>query len=167
MHIEADERRPFGGGATVWRVAAEVAIRLPPALVVIYGLAIIIWYELLRLAVMDQLAKRRTGRAENDRFEQSRSEQSRSQEAELAKRRRDAADQQAAEESEPDPARRYYYIARRAARAERDAAVEVASRAVEQAIERIERRHLDIEAALDHEESERIKRRYGAHTERD
>jgi biopolymer transport protein ExbB/TolQ len=146
----------------VWRVAADVAIRLPPALAVIYGLAIIIWYELLRLAVMDQLAKRRTGRAERDQFEQWRS-----QEAELAESRRQAAEQEAAEESERDPARRYYYVARRTARAERDAAVEAASKAVEQAIERIERRYLDIEVTLDHEESERIRRQFGPELETD
>jgi hypothetical protein len=144
----------------VWRVAADVAIRLPPALAVIYGLAIIIWYELLRLALMDLLAKRRTGRADRDQFEHWRS-----QEAELAESRRQAAEQEAAEASEPDPARRYYYTARRTARAERDAAVEAASKAVEQAIERIERRHLKIEAALDHEERERITRQFAHEAE--
>jgi hypothetical protein len=158
----ADKRRPFGGGAKVWRTAADLAIRLPLALAVIYGLAVIIWYELLRLAVMDQVAKRRKGRAERDEFEQWRG-----QEAELAESRRQAAEQEVAEESEPDPARRYYYIARRTARAERDTAVEAASKAVEQAIERIERRHLHIEAALDHEERERLKRQFGPEMETD
>jgi biopolymer transport protein ExbB/TolQ len=136
--------------------AADIAIRLPLALAIIYIVAIIIWYELLRLAVMTRVAKRRSAKAERDQFEQWRR-----QEAELAESRRQAAEQEAAEESEPDPARRYYYVARRTARVERDAAVETASKAVEQAIDRIERRHLEIEDALDHEETERIRRRYG------
>jgi hypothetical protein len=139
----------------VWRIAAEVSVRLPPALAVIYVVAIIIWYELLRMAVVKRVAKRRSGKAERDEFEHWRQ-----QEAELAESRRQAADQEAAEESEPDPARRYYYIARRTARAERDAAVETASKAVEQAIDRIERRHREIEAALDFEETERITRQF-------
>ena len=139
----------------MWRIASDVAVRLPLALAVIYCVAIIIWYELLRLALMTQVAKWRSGRAERDQFEQWRV-----QEAELAESRRLAAEQEAAEESELDPARRYYYTARRTARTERDVAVEAASKALEQAIERIERRHLDIEAALDHEESERIKHRF-------
>ncbi|HEV2922411.1 MAG TPA: hypothetical protein VGW98_00095 [Solirubrobacteraceae bacterium] len=137
-------------------IAADVSIRLPLALALIYIVAIIIWYELLRLAVMTRVARRRSGKAERDQFEQWRR-----QEAELAESRRQAAEQEAAEQSESDPARRYYYIARRTARAERDAAVETASKAVEQAIDRIERRHLEIEDALDHEETERIRRRYG------
>jgi hypothetical protein len=151
-----DAQRAFGGGANVFPIAADVAIRLPLALAVIYIVAIIIWYELLRLAVMTRVAKRRSGKAERDQFEQWRR-----QEAELAESRRQAAEQEAAEESEPDPARRYYYLARRTARTERDAAVETATKAVEQAIDRIERRHLEIEDALDHEETERIRRRYG------
>jgi biopolymer transport protein ExbB/TolQ len=155
LRVVVDEQRLFGGGSKVWRIAADVAIRLPVALAVIYCVAIIIWYELLRLAVMTQVAKWRSGRAERDQFERWRS-----QEAELAESRRQAAEQEVAEQSELDPARRYYYTARRTARAERDTAVEAASKALEQAIERIERRHLDIEAALDHEESERIKHRF-------
>jgi hypothetical protein len=133
-----------------------VVIRLSPALIAVYGVAIVIWYELLRLAITSRIAKRRSSRAERDEFEHWRR-----QEAELAEQRRRAAEQEAAEEAEPDPARRYYYIARRTARAERDAAVETANKAVEQAIDRIERRHLEIEAALDHEETERLKRQHG------
>jgi acetaldehyde dehydrogenase (acetylating) len=136
----------------VWRIAADVAVQLPPALAVIYGLAIVVWYELLRRLVTARGAKRRGTRAEMDEFEQWRRRG-----AELAQGRREGKEQEAAEESEPDLARRYYYIARRTARAERDAAVAAASEAVEQAIERIERRHREIEAAIDHEESERIR----------
>jgi hypothetical protein len=162
LRVVADEQWPLGGGAKVWRTAADVAVRLPLALAVIYVVAIAIWYELLRLALMTQVTKRRHRRAARGEFEQWRS-----QEAELVKSRREAAEQEAAEESEPDPARRHYYVARRTARAERDAAVEAASKAVEQAIERIERRHLQIEVALDHEETERVKRRFGPELETD
>lgn len=162
MRVVADEQWPLGGGAKVWRTAADVAVRLPLALAVIYVVAIAIWYELLRLALMTQVTKRRHRRAARDEFQQWRS-----QEAQLVKSRREAAEQEAAEESETDPARRYYYVARRTARAERDAAVEAASTAVEQAIERIERRHLQIEVALDHEETERIKRQFGPELETD
>ena len=162
MRVVPDEQWPSGGGAKVWRTAADVAVRLPLALAVIYVVAIAIWYELLRLALMTQVTKRRHRRAARDEFQQWRS-----QEAQLVKSRREAAEQEAAEESEPDPARRYYYVARRTARAERDAAVEAASKAVEQAIERIERRHLQIEVALDHEETERIKRQFGPELETD
>lgn len=148
----------------MWRLATEPAfvIHLPVALAVIYVLAIVIWYELVRLAVTSRIAKRRSTRAERDEFEQWRRH-----EAELAEETRRAAEQEAAEEAEPDPARRYYYIARRTARAERDAAVETANKVVAQAIERIERRHLEIEAALDHEEAERLGRQRGQPTEHD
>jgi biopolymer transport protein ExbB/TolQ len=134
------------------RIAAELAVQLPVALAVIYGLAFVVWYELLRRTFMTRLAKRRSRRVETDGFAQWRR-----REAELAKARREGKEREAAEESEPDLERRYYYIARRTARAERDAAVAAAREAVEQAIERIERRHREIEAAIDHEESERIR----------
>jgi hypothetical protein len=134
----------------------SVVVRLPPALIAIYAVAIVIWYELIRLAITSRIAKRRSSRAERDEFDEWRR-----QEAELAQQSRRAAEQEAAEEAEPDPARRYYYIARRTARAERDAAVETANKAVEQAIERIERRHLEIEAALDYEETARLRRQHG------
>ena len=143
-------------------VAADLVVRLPLVLAVVYVLAIIIWYELLRLAVARLVAKRRGAKTERDEFEQWRR-----QEADLARARRAAAEQQAAEESEPDLARRYYYIARRTARAERDAALERARAAVEEAIVRIERRHREIEAALDLEESERVGRPFEGRAEGD
>jgi biopolymer transport protein ExbB/TolQ len=135
---------------------ADVLIRLPVVLAVIYVVAIAIWYELIRRAVTTRAAKRRRDQAVRAEFEAWRR-----QEAALAHRRREAAEQEVAEESEPDAARRYYYIARRTARAERDAAVERARNAVEEAIARIDRRHREIETALDQEESERIARELG------
>jgi rubrerythrin len=156
-----DVRRPFGRGGGVF-VAADLVVRLPIALAVIYVVALAIWYELIRHAVMARVARRQGERTQSNEFEEWRR-----QEAELAQERSEAAEQEAAEESEPDPARRHYYIARRTARAERDAAVELARKAVEQAIGRIERRHGEIEASLDHEESERIRRRFGIPMEGD
>jgi hypothetical protein len=136
-----------------------LVIDLPLGLVVIYVLAIVIWYELLRRALLKQLTRRRRSRARRAEFEQWRGE-----EAELAAIGREAAEREAAEESEPDPARRYYYLARKTARAERDTAVDTANKAVNEAIGRIERRHREIEAALDQEESERVRGQLGHRT---
>jgi hypothetical protein len=131
-------------------------IELPPGLAVIYVAAIVIWYELVRLAILNRVAKRRRSRARRDEFDQWRR-----REAELARSGRRRAERESAEESETDPARRYYYLARKTAKAERDSAVEAANKAVREAVERIERRHREIEAALDREESERIEAQLG------
>ena len=135
-------------------ISAVLILRLSLGLAILYGLVVIVWYELLRSAVLNQVARRRSNKARAATFHRGRSEQ-----AELAerKREREAAGQEAAEESEPDPARRHYYLARKAAKAERDVAVEAANEAAKQAIERIERRCREIDRAIDHEETERIK----------
>jgi biopolymer transport protein ExbB/TolQ len=135
-------------------ISAVLILRLSLGLAILYGLVVIVWYELLRSAVLNQIARRRSNKARAATFHRERSEQ-----AELAerKREREAAEQEAAEESEPDPARRHYYLARKAAKGERDVAVEAASEAAKQAIERIERRCREIDRAIDHEETERVK----------
>ena len=135
-------------------ISAVLILRLSLGLAILYGLVVIVWYELLRSAVLNQVARRRSNKARAATFHRGRSEQ-----AELAERNREreAAEQEAAEESEPDPARRHYYLARKAAKAERDVAVEAASEAAKQAIERIERRCREIDRAIDYEETERIK----------
>ena len=133
-------------------ISAVLILRLSLGLAILYGLVVIVWYELLRSAVLNQVARRRSNKARAATFHRNRLE-----EAELAEREREAAEQEAAEESEPDPARRHYYLARKAAKAERDVAVEAASEAAKQAIERIERRCREIDRAIDHEETERIK----------
>jgi biopolymer transport protein ExbB/TolQ len=135
-------------------ISAVLILRLSLGIAILYGLVVIVWYELLRSAVLNQVARRRSNKARAATVHRERSEQ-----AELAerKREREAAEQEAAEESEPDPARRRYYLARKAAKAERDVAVEAASEAAKQAIERIERRCREIDRALDHEETERVK----------
>ena len=135
-------------------ISAVLILRLSLGLAILYGLVVIVWYELLRSAVLNQVARRRSDKARAATFHRERSGQA---ELDERKRKREAAEQEAAEESEPDPARRHYYLARKAAKAERDVAVEAASEAAKQAIERIERRCREIDRAIDYEETERIK----------
>jgi hypothetical protein len=59
-------------------------------------------------------------------------------------------------ESELEQARRHYQLAREEARTERDAAIAAAGQAADQAIERIEARYREIDAAFIDEETERI-----------
>jgi hypothetical protein len=126
-------------------ISAVLILRLSLGLAILYGLVVIVWYELLRSAVLNQVARRRSNKARAATVLVER------------KREREAGEQEAAEEWEPDPARRRYYLARKAAKAERDVAVEAASEAAKQAIERIERRCREIDRAIDHEETERVK----------
>ena len=132
--------------------SAALILRLSLGLAILYGLVVIVWYELLRSAVLNQVARRRSNKARVATFHKERRE-----EAERAEREREAAEQEAAEGSEPDPARRHYYLTRKAAKAEQDAAIEAANEAADQAIERIERRCQEIDRALVDEETERIK----------
>jgi hypothetical protein len=124
-------------------------IDLPLGLAVIYGIAAILWYELLRAAVLGRVARLR-GRHGRERSREG------VEKAELEKRQRAAAEQEAAEASEPDVARRLYYLARKAASAERDLAVQTASEAAASAVERIEDRYREIASELDEEEAERL-----------
>jgi hypothetical protein len=127
-------------------------LKMPLGLAVIYGLAVVIWYELLRLAFLSQVARRRTNRARIPATQWESWE-----EAELAERERAVAEQEAAEASEPDLARRLYYLARKAAQAERDLAIQTANEAAARAVAGIERRYREIDAELDQEEAERLK----------
>jgi hypothetical protein len=127
---------------------------MPLGLAVIYVLAFLVWYELLRLAVMSRFARRRGDRTRMPAFEREAWE-----DAELAASERELAEQEAAEASETDPARRLYYLARKSAKAERDLAIQTASAATKQAVDRIERRHREIAAELDQEEDERLRAR--------
>jgi hypothetical protein len=140
--------------AEKWGVTAltGLIINLPLGLVVIYVLAAVVWYELLRSAVVSRLARRRRDGGRADRLQSESWEQ-----AELAERELEVAEQEAAEASEPDLARRLYYLARKAAKAERDLAIQMASEATEKAVERIERRYREIDAELDDEEAERLR----------
>ena len=122
---------------------------LPLGLALIYVLAAVLWYELLRTAVRGRVARRRS-RAGRDPSVES------WEEAELAQSEREAAEQDAAEASEPDVARRLYYLARKAAKAERDLAIKTANEVAEKAVERIEDRYREIATELDDEEAERL-----------
>jgi hypothetical protein len=136
------------------RVTALPALmlRMPLGLVVIYGLAFVLWYELLRSAVLSRVAQRRSNEARVPALESG-------EEAELAESEREAAEQEAAEASEPDFARRLYYLARKAAKAERDLAIQTANEATERAVEQIESRYREIATELDEEEAERLNSR--------
>jgi hypothetical protein len=138
-------------------ISAVVIFKLSLGLAILYGLVVIVWYELLRSAVLSQVARRRGHKARGATFYEERREEAELAESEREAVERRAVEEKAAEESEPDPARKHYYLARKAAKAEQDAAIEVANKAAKQAIERIERRYREIDAELDQEESERIK----------
>ena len=131
-------------GATA--ISAVITVSFSLGLAILYGLVAIVWYELLRSAVLSLVARRRRHKA---RVAASREQ--RRAEAELAESGHGAPEQVAAEEAAADPARRHYHLARKAAEAERDAAVQAANEATEQAIERIERRYRAIDLALVHD----------------
>jgi hypothetical protein len=126
-----------------------VKIELPTALAVVYVLAILIWYELIRAAIVARISRPRREPPVREEHVQPRR-----RERQPTAREDAVAELEAALEA--DPARRHYLLARRTAADERDAAVDAASRASMRAIERIERLHREIAWALDHEEGERI-----------
>jgi len=130
-------------------VPTALILEMPLGLAVIYGVAAVLWYELLRSAVLGRVARRRR------KGEHLRSVDS-LEEAELAESQRETAEQEAAEASEPDPARRLYFLARKTATAERDLAIEAASEAAARAIKRIEDRYGEIAKGLDDEEARRL-----------
>jgi hypothetical protein len=124
-------------------------LEMPLGLAVIFGIAAILWYELLRSAVVRRVARRRR-KGEHLRRVNSLDE------AELAEGERETAEQDAAEASEPDLARRLYFLARKTATAERDLAILAASELTERAIKRIEDRYGEITKGLDDEETRRL-----------
>ena len=124
-------------------------LEMPLGLAVIYGVAAVLWYELLRRAVLGRVARRRR------EGEHLRSIDS-LEEAELAESQRETAEQEAAEASEPDPARRLYFLARKKASAERDVAIQAASELAERAINRIEDHYGETAKRLDAEEARRL-----------
>jgi hypothetical protein len=136
----------------VGAISAVIVLRLSVGLAILYGVVVVIWYELLRAAIMSRVRRRRGEQAQMAAFHDESWE-----EAERAESQREAAEQEAAEASEPDPARRLYYLARKAASAERDLAIETAGEATKQAVERIERRYREIDAEIEREEVERVK----------
>lgn len=117
-------------------MSAVVKFSLSLGLLILYGLGAVIWYELLRSELVDLLARRRRRKARWDAGDEAEPEPAGPVEPEHG-----PPDKEADQESELDPARRHYHLAREAAKAERDAAVQAATEATKQAVERIERRY--------------------------
>jgi CRP-like cAMP-binding protein len=124
------------------------ALNMPLGLAVIYGLAAVLWYELLRSTILGRIARWRGNRPGVTAVDAER-------EREAADR--EAAEREAREASEPDLGRRLYYLARKAAQAERDLAIQTANEATKRAVQRIERRYREVSAELDDDEAERLK----------
>jgi hypothetical protein len=124
-----------------------LVLSVPLGLAVIYGLAAVLWYELLRTAVLSRIGRRR------DRLAAA---PTRRQRKESERAAHAAAEREVAEASDPDPARRLSYLARKSAAAERDLAVQTVNAASEAAVARIEARYREIVAELGEDEAERL-----------
>lgn len=132
---------------------AAVILRLSLGLAILYGLVIVVWYELVRSAITHRrsaVRRRGDGPAAEPSHADGRRENG------PAERAGGASEDRAAMESELERVRGHYQLAREEARAERDAAVASANQAAEQAIERIEARYREIDRAFTEEETERI-----------
>ena len=120
-------------------------------LVVLYALVIIVWYELLRSQVVRRLRRR-----QGDRRRAVRPGEPMEDDVLRGENGHAPANLTGPEELELDRARSYFHRARQAAQAERDAAIEAANSAAQQAIGRIERRYREIDGAYLEQETERI-----------
>jgi len=140
-------------------MSAAIKISLPVGLAVLYGVGVVIWYELLRSQLVD-LVRRRRGRAERAHrhesrvvaVDRSRWERPDVEESEGGAPRHDgteasADDPPAHDPSADDSQRSHYLLARDAAKGERDAAIEAAKEATRQTIDRIEQRYGSGESA--------------------
>ncbi len=127
---------------------AAVTIRLSLGLAILYGLVIVVWYELLRKLLSGRRASEHDAHPPYPDTPPA--------------EHRDAVGaggdhaHTAAMESELERARRHYRRAREEARPARDAAIAAAGQAADHAIERIEGRYREIDAAFADEETERI-----------
>jgi hypothetical protein len=128
--------------------SAAVIIKLSLGLAILYALVIVVWFELLRSLV----SRRRAGAKDTPA---PHAETAQAEHGEGVGAGEDGR-QRAAMESELERARRHYRLAREKARSERDAAIATAGQAADQAIERIEGRYREIDAAFIDEETERI-----------
>jgi hypothetical protein len=128
-------------------ISAAVIIKLSLGLAILYGLVIVVWYELLR-----SLVRRRRGAGTATATSSWRP----AAEAEPGEHGGEGNGYRPGMESELERARRHYRLAREEARTERDAAIAAANRAAEQAIERIEGRYREIDGEFNDEETERI-----------
>ena len=127
-------------------------LRLSLGLAILYGLVIVVWFELLRSAATRWAARRRP----RGTTVTAASHPNRREEAEAVQGKSDAAADRVAMESELERARNHYRLARERARGERDEAIAAAKKAAAEAIERIERRYREIDGAFIDEETERI-----------
>jgi hypothetical protein len=126
-------------------MSAAIKFSLPVGLAILYGLGFVIWYELLRSEAV-HLFMRRRRRRRRGKAQVAAADGIGPEQAEAAESERWAPEWRVGEQSSPDPARRHYHLARKAAVAERDAAVEAAAEATKQAIDRIERRYQQMDA---------------------
>ncbi len=133
--------------------SAALIIRLSLGLAILYGLVIVVWYELLR-----SLLGRRRARAKATAAPHAETAHTQTAQADhgLGPGAGEDGGRRAAMESELEHARRHYRLAREEAITERDAAIAAASQAADQAIERIEGRYRQIDAAFTDEETEQI-----------
>lgn len=127
-------------------------LRISLGLAILYGLVIVVWFELLRSGVARRMARRRR----RDGAATTTSHPDGREEGEPVEHKSKVAEDRVAMESELERARMHYRLAREQARAERDAAIAAAKEAAEEAIERIERRYREIDGAFIDEETERI-----------
>jgi hypothetical protein len=144
-------------------MSAVIKISLPLGLLVVYVVGALIWYELVR-AELVRLLRRRGGTRGGRRGRRAgeagavavAGEAEQAREAELVPRALEpvleglveravnvdgGAGQDAVNGAAGDEARMHYYLARKAAAAERDAAVQAAKDATRRAVERIELRY--------------------------
>lgn len=129
-------------------ISAAVTLKVSIGLAILYGAVILVWYELLRSTVL----RRRPRRGDGDGAPAPEKDAAQHEPGE----HKSGAGDRAAVESELERVRRHYDLARGEARKERDAAIAAANQAAEEAIERIERRYREIDAAFSDEETERI-----------
>jgi hypothetical protein len=141
---------------TTAAMSAVIKLSLPVGLLVLYVVGVLIWYELLRSQLVDLLAWRRRRRKRRPRrgggsgagadatgranWVEPASVVGRGKVAPVASDG-DVWELVAVDGAAGDDSRMHYHLARKAAAAERDAAVEAANDATRRAVERIEQRH--------------------------
>jgi hypothetical protein len=135
-------------------------VRLSAGLLVLYGLVIVVWYELIRSLVVDRLRRRRrddgVGARAVMQHEPMHEDAPAAENGRVGANGHAPVDPAGLDGQELARARRYFYRARQAAQAERDAAIEAANEAAQEAIGRIERRYREIDGAYVEQETDRI-----------
>jgi hypothetical protein len=134
---------------------SPAVVQASVGLVVLYALVIIVWYELIRSLVVHRLRRRQGGEGNRVRSPSGPAAPMENG-AHPGMNGHAPAHLSGPEELELERARRHFQRARQAAQAERDAAIEAANNAAQQAIGRIERRYREIDGAYIEQETERI-----------